>query len=143
MANYVATIRTPWSAERAFAYMADFRNFEKWDPGVSKSTFASGTAPGVGTSYDVKVTGTELRYVTREYEPPTRTEIEARSGLLTSYDIVDITPTETGCDVTYDATLKLNGVLGLADPILGLFFGRIGDRAAKGMAEALEGEKIR
>ena len=42
----------------------------------------------------------------------------------------------------YDAELELSGLLGLADPVLGLVFGRIGDRAAAGMAVALDGEIV-
>jgi len=41
--------------------------------------------------------------------------------------------------VTYDAELTLNGLLGLADPLLGLSFKRIGDRAAAGLIRALDG----
>ncbi len=44
--------------------------------------------------------------------------------------------------VTYDAELKLNGLLGLADPLLGLSFNRIGDRAATGLVRALDGKKV-
>ncbi|CAB4659805.1 unannotated protein [freshwater metagenome] len=44
--------------------------------------------------------------------------------------------------MTYDAELKLNGPLGLADPILRLTFGRIGDRAAAGLIRVLEGERL-
>ena len=42
--------------------------------------------------------------------------------------------------VTYDAVLKLKGVLGVSDPLLKLAFNRIGDRAAAGLVEALDGE---
>ena len=42
--------------------------------------------------------------------------------------------------MTYDAELLLNGVLGLANPMLGLVFNRIGDRAAAGLSKALGAE---
>ena len=41
--------------------------------------------------------------------------------------------------VTYDAELKLNGVLRCADFVLKPLFKRIGDRAAKGLTTALGG----
>ena len=44
--------------------------------------------------------------------------------------------------VTYDAELTLNGPLGLADPLLGIGFKRIGDRAAEGLIIALDGERV-
>lgn len=143
MAHYTTTIRTHLSAEEAFDYMADLRNFEEWDPGVKSSVLVTGTEPGEGAAYDVKVTGTELRYVTKSYDRPNRTVVEANSSLLRSYDVIEVTPTAEGCDVRYDATLELNGPLGLADPLLGLVFDRIGDRAAAGMEKALEGAKVR
>lgn len=143
MARYTTTIASPWPAPKAFAYMADLRNFAEWDPGVEKSVMQTGTDPGVGTSYDVTVGFTTLTYVTKEYDDPTRTVAEAQSALLRSYDIIEVTPTETGCEVFYDARLTLNGPLGLADPLLGLVFERIGDKAAAGMAQALDGTKLR
>jgi hypothetical protein len=38
--------------------------------------------------------------------------------------------------------LKLKGLLGLVDPLLGLMFNQIGDRAAAGLIEALAGERV-
>jgi len=40
------------------------------------------------------------------------------------------------------AELTLNGPLGLADPLLALVFDRIGDKAAAGMVDALDGKKL-
>ncbi|MBT8249727.1 MAG: SRPBCC family protein, partial [Acidimicrobiia bacterium] len=142
MARYTATIRTPWSPEKAFSYMSDLRNFEEWDPGVSSSKLVEGDEPGSDAAYDVKVSGTELRYETREFDPPRRTVVEARTALLRSYDIIEVTAAPGGTEVLYDATLELNGPLRIADPILGLFFKRIGDKAAGGMQNILEGERI-
>lgn len=142
MARYTTTVRSPWPADKAFHYMSDLRNFAEWDPGVSSSELVKGAEPGPDAAYDVKVTGTELRYETKEFETPTRTVVEAKSKLLRSYDIIEVVPTDTGCEVRYDATLELNGLLMLADPILRLVFKRIGDRAAAGMEKALAGTKV-
>lgn len=38
MTRYQTKLRTPLSAEQAFAYMADLRNFAEWDPGVRRVT---------------------------------------------------------------------------------------------------------
>ena len=45
MAKYVTSVRTQMSPESAFAYMADLRNFDEWDPGVSSVTQIDGDAP--------------------------------------------------------------------------------------------------
>jgi len=142
MARYTTTIASPWTVEKAFDYMADLRNFAEWDPGVKSSKITTGTEPAVGTEYDVTVGLTTLTYVTREFDRPQRTVAEANSALLRSYDIIEVTETNDGCEVFYDAELTLNGLFGLADPLLGLAFGRIGDKAAAGMVNALEGRKI-
>ena len=123
--------------------MADLRNFEEWDPGVKQSRMTAGTEPSVGAEYTVKVALIDLTYVTKECDAPTRTVAEAKTATLRSYDIIEVTETADGCEVFYDARLTLNGVLGIADPLLGLAFGRIGDKAAAGMAKALDGTKIR
>ena len=47
-----------------------------------------------------------------------------------------------GSLVTYDADLQLRGVLRIGDPLLALGFGRIGDRAAAGLRDALEGTAV-
>jgi hypothetical protein len=45
--------------------------------------------------------------------------------------------------VTYDAELQLKSVLKVADPLLGLAFRRIGDRAAVGLRRVLEGTEVK
>lgn len=143
MANYRCTIQSPMSPEAAFDYVADLRNLEEWDPGVSSSEFHSGTTPGVGTSYAVTAGGVDLVYETLEYEPPARKVFEAKTSLLRSYDIIEVVPgPDGGSTVTYDATLTLNGPLGLFDPVLGLFFNRIGDKAAGGLERTLNGVPV-
>lgn len=126
----------------AFEFMADARNFATWDPGVSSSVLVDGDRPGLGAAYDVRVTGTTLRYETTEFDPPDRVVLHADSTILSSHDIVTVVATAEGCEVTYDAELDLKSLLRLADPLLGLVFGRIGDRAAAGLESALEGERI-
>lgn len=143
MAHYVTTIRTEKSADEAFAYMADLENFAEWDPGVSLAEQVAGDGPGLGAEYRVKASGAELVYKVLEYDAPTRLVAEAKTTFFRSYDIIEVTERDGGCDVTYDATLELNGLLSIADFGLGLFFGRIGDKAAAGMVKALDGEKIR
>ena len=56
---------------------------------------------------------------------------------------IEVTPAGTGSTVRYEATLELKGILQFADPILGLVFNGIGDKAAAGMAKALESAKVR
>ena len=113
-------------------------------PGVSSSVQVAGDGPGPGAAYDVKASGAELRYVTLEYDEPKRAVVEAKTTFFRSYDIIEVEANDDGgCDVTYDATLELNGILGIADFGLKLLFDKIGDKAATGLVKALDGEKIR
>lgn len=143
MARFLTTIASPWSAEQAFEFMADLRNFEKWDDTVSSSTLVEGDEPGHGATFRVKVMAAELDYVITEYEAPTRAVAEATTRLLHSYDVIEVASTDDGCEVTYDAMLELRGVFGVANPMVGLFFDRIGNRASKGLAAALDGTRVR
>ena len=146
MARYVTLVRSPMSADEAFAYMADLRNFAEWDPGVTRVEQVAGDGGGADAVFDVAVKGVGgdlvLRYETREHEAPTRLLVEARSRAFTSIDVVTVEADGDGSVVTYDAELRLNGILGLGDPVLRLVFGRIGDRAASGLRRALDGVEV-
>ena len=146
MAHYAVSVRTPMSAEDAFAYMADLRNFAEWDPGVTNVEQVDGEGAGPSASFDVTVKGFPkdmvLRYHTIEFDPSTKVVARAASKMLTSLDTVTVTAGDDGSIVTYDAVLTLNGPLKLADPLLGLSFKRIGDRAAAGLIAALGGARV-
>jgi carbon monoxide dehydrogenase subunit G len=145
MARYVTTVSTPMSAAEAFAYMADVTHFAEWDPGVKRVVRVGGEGPGVGAAYDLTVQAggtTVMRYVVKEYDAPRRILLVARTLFLTSVDEVRVEASERGTLVTYDATLTLNGPLGLFDPLLRLAFRSIGDRAAAGLARALSGKVV-
>jgi carbon monoxide dehydrogenase subunit G len=144
MARYVVRIRTPLSPAVAFAFMADLTNFAQWDPGVVRAAQVVGARPGPDAAFDVTVKGMRkpLRYVTDEYEPPTRVVVQARSRTLTSLDVITVEPDDDGSVVTYDAQLTLNGVFAVGSPLLGGAFARIAERAADGLLQALNGTRL-
>ena len=146
MARYSTTVRTDMAPAEAFAFMADLRNFEDWDPGVQRATQVDGTGGGPDASFDVVVDapgkGLTLRYVTTEYDEPRRVVVKAESKMFTSLDRIDVEPDGTGSFVTYDAELTLNGPLGVFDLLLRPVFNRIGGRADDGLQRALDGEKV-
>jgi len=148
MARYLMHVRTPMPPAEAFAYMADLTNFAEWDPGVDRSEQVQGDGPGPDAAFDVAVQALgrsiTLRYDTITYEAPTTLVAFAESNVLTSLDTITVEPDSSGSGsvVTYDAVLKLKGLLGVADPLLGLSFKRIGDRAGAGLVTALAGERI-
>lgn len=147
MARYVVHVRTPMPPAQAFAYMADLTNFAEWDPGVDRVEQIGGDGAGRGAAFDVavKVPGRTmtLRYDTIAFDDASNTmTVFAENALLTSEDTITVEADGDGSIVTYDAELKLKGLLGLSDPLLGLTFKQIGDRASAGLVEALAGERV-
>ena len=146
MARFSTTVRTDMAPAEAFAFMADLRNFEDWDPGVQRATQVEGQGGGPDASFDVVVDapgkGLTLRYVTTEYDAPRHVVVRAESRMFTSLDRIDVEPDGAGSLVTYDAELRLNGPLGVFDLVLRPFFDRIGGRADDGLQRALAGEKV-
>ena len=84
-----------------------------------------------------------LRYDTIAFDDATATMTAfAENALLSSEDTITVEADGEGSIVTYDAELKLKGFLALSDPLLGLTFNQIGDRAAGGLVKALAGERV-
>ena len=138
MPRFVTTVSTPLSPTEAFAFMADVRRFSEWDPGVSQSVRVAGDG-AAGSAYDLTVAPgkTVMRYEVTAYDAPRLLRMVAKTRFLTSVDEVRVEPSAAGALVTYDAVLTMNGVLGVMNPLLGIAFNRIGDRAAAGLKRAL------
>ena len=144
MARYVTTVRTARTPQEVFAYLADLRNFAEWGPGVKAVSQVQGSGGGPDSVFDVTVAGLvgdlTLRYVTEDYNAPRNLLVVARSAVFTSIDRITVEPDGTGSVVTYDADLRLNGVLRVGDLGLRLVFGYIGDRAAAGLRRVLDAQ---
>lgn len=145
MPHYVTAVKTAWGAEEAFGFIADVRNFGRWDLRDRSVTTVDGD--GLGSVYDVEVrTGLVplvLQYEVVEWEAPRRLLLVARSTTRQSVDEIRVEPAGAGAVVTYDARLAMRGALRVVNPLLALAFGRIGDRAAAGLRRALGGEPPR
>lgn len=138
MPRYTVTVPSSKSSREAFSLMADMTTFDAWDPGISHVVQVAGSGPGSDAVFDVTVGSiagrpVTLRYETKEFVPDTRVLLVGKNALFTSIDVITIAPTSTGCDITYDAKLTLNGILSPMNIGLGLVFSKIGDRAAKGL----------
>jgi hypothetical protein len=144
MAHYQCRIRTPLAVADAFAYMEDVRNFAHWDPGVVSVTQLAGDGPGPDAIYDVLTSngGREnlFRYIVTAYDRPVGFTIVGKKPPFTSTDVITVEPHGDGSIVTYAADLDMPFPLSLADGWLKKIFDRIGDAAAAGLADALDGE---
>jgi hypothetical protein len=142
MARYTTTINSSKTPEEAFQFMADVRNFAQWDRNIIKVEQINGDGPGLNTVFDITVRGmggkpSVLRYTTVEYDEFTNVLVKGRNTIFTSVDRVLVTPTATGCDVTYDAILTANWIVAPMNLVLGGIFKKVGDSATKGLRKAL------
>ena len=144
MARYRTTITSSTPPDAAFDGLADFTTVADWDPGVSRAVRVDSGDIVVGSAFDVDVAlggrDVTFRYVITELARPDRVVLRAKRGPMVSLDTITVEPgPDGGSRVTYDAVLELRGVLKVADPLLALGFGKVGDRAAAGLADHLDG----
>jgi hypothetical protein len=142
MARYVTTVTSSKTPEDAFRYMADLRNFSDWDRNIVSVELIKGDGAGLHAVFDIAVRGvggrpSVLRYDTVEYDEFTNVLVKGRNALFTSIDRITVTPTATGCTVTYDATLIANWIVAPMNLFLGAVFKKIGDSATKGLRKVL------
>lgn len=132
MPRYVATIRSVWSAERAFAYMADFRNASEWDPSVISATALDEGPVREGSGFDLRIrSGRRLalyRYTVTALEAR-RITLRARTRAVDSVDTITVRDAGTGSEITYDATLVVKGALVLVTPLVARTFRRMAGAA--------------
>jgi carbon monoxide dehydrogenase subunit G len=145
MARYTTTVRTSWKPEEAFEYLAEFSHAAEWDPGIESGRNLSPDPLTVGARFEIQVSmmgrTTEMVYETIELDQPRKVVLRSETGALVSVDTLSFDPAPGGgTAVTYDADLTMKGPLRLLDPLLGLGFNRIADKARDGLAERLSGK---
>lgn len=141
MARFRASIETRWTPRQAFIYLSDFSTSAEWDPGVVEAECVGAGPVREGTEFHLvaEFLGRKnaLTYRVVEYEPPKAVTFVGENASVVSRDRIIFEPLATGTRVTYDADLRLKGVLRLADPLLGLAFNRVGGRALAQLREVL------
>lgn len=141
MPRYTTVINSTWDRPRAFAFMSDFSNAQEWDPGVAAAQRVGGDHVDVGSAFDLDVVFAgrtmTLRYQVAEMEPGRRVVFKASTDRLESVDTLTFQDAAGGTDVTYDALLTFKGIAALANPVLGLGFKRVGDRARDSLRNVL------
>ena len=141
MAHYRAALDTPREREDVFAYISDFSTSQEWDPGVVKAQRLNDAAVGEGTEFRLVAEflgrKTALTYRIVEYDPPRAVTLRGENATVISNDRITFEAADQGTRITYDAELVLKGPLRIADPLLGLAFNRVGDRALAGLKNKL------
>jgi Polyketide cyclase / dehydrase and lipid transport len=143
MARYQAALQSRWPAAETFAYLATFSNAVDWDPGVLASEQLDPGPVAVGTRFRLVVSFAgrhmPLTYRVTGYRPGREVMLAATSGPLCATDKIVVTGGAGGSAVSYQAEVRLRGPLRLLDPLLRPRFRAVADRAAAGLAHALEG----
>jgi carbon monoxide dehydrogenase subunit G len=141
VAHYTASIETPRPPAETFEYLSDFSTTEEWDPGVVTAERLGDAPIGKGTEFRVVADflgrKAALTYRIVQFEPGTDVTLRGENATVVSLDRITCEPSNGGTRVTYDADLALKGPLRIADPLLGLAFDRVGDRALDGLRDTL------
>ncbi|HUZ24025.1 MAG TPA: SRPBCC family protein [Streptosporangiaceae bacterium] len=146
MAHYQASMESGRSAADTFDYLARFSNAAEWDPGVVAGEQLDPDPVGEGTRFRLELAflgrRVSLTYLITQYVPGREVVLAAEGRLLKSTDRITVTAQGAVARVHYDADVRLQGPLGLLDPLLNRGFRTAADRAAAGLARALSTEHV-
>ena len=135
-------IDTALGIGEAYAFVADFANAERWDPGVASSARLDVGPLGVGARYrlGIRMGGrvAPMEYEITLLEAPRRVVLEGRGSGVRAVDDITFSATPSGTRIDYVAEIRLQGLLRLLAPFAGGAFRRIGEHARDGMQRALD-----
>ena len=124
MPSVSRTFTTTATPDAAYAYLADFRNAESWDPGT-RTCERTGGDGGVGTTYrnvsSFLGREVEVTYRTAELAPPTRVHLRGTNEQFEGHDIFEITASGRGSQVRYTAEMSFSGLSRLASPVVAAY----------------------
>ena len=126
--------------EKVFDYLKDFTHTEEWDPGTVTTTRESGDG-GVGTRYlnTSRFLGreTQLVYTVTELVPNQRLVLRGENDSVVATDTMTFAGDGDRTTVTYHADFDFQGAAKLAAPLLAPALKSLGDKAEKGLRDAL------
>ena len=135
-------IETTLPIEEAFAFIADFANSSRWDPGVANSERIDAGPVGLGARYrlGVRMRGrvAPMEYRITTFEPPTRVVLTGEGSNVSAVDEIVFERTATGTAIDYTADIRLGGWMRLVQPFAGGAFEKIARDALGGMQKALD-----
>jgi hypothetical protein len=142
MTTLVEHVTTPLAREAAFAYVADFSRQAEWDPNTVSSKRIDDGELGVGARFalDVKMgtRTTPMEYRITEYQAPAVVVLVGEGSGVWSQDRITFSEAPEGTRVDYVAEIKLSGLLGAIQPLLGRAFAGIAKGAVTGMKRELD-----
>ena len=135
-------ITTAQPIDDAFAFVADFGNLSRWDPGISASERVDEGPLRVGSTFRVMSefgrSSIPMEYEITEIAAPRRVVLIGTGSSITAIDTIDFEPTlDGGTRITYQADFHLRGPIRYFEFFLRPAFNRLGKRAMEGMSHAL------
>lgn len=121
-------------------YLKDFSHATEWDPGT-EACERNGSGPvQVGSTWHntSKIAGvsTELTYELTELTD-SRIQFVGTNETATSTDTIDIVPSGSGSEITYEANIEMKGAAKLATPFVKVVFEKIGNDTEEDMVTVL------
>jgi hypothetical protein len=142
MTTLLEHVTTPLAREAAFAYVADFSRQAEWDPNTVSSRRLDEGPLGVGARFALEVRlgsrTTPMEYRITEYQVPSRVVLVGEGSGVWSRDVIDFSEAPEGTHVSYEAEIRLSGLLGIVQPLLGRAFAGIARGAVAGMKRELD-----
>lgn len=142
MTRLMETLTSPIGRGAAFAYVADWSRQAEWDPNTTASAKIGEGGPEVGARYMLKVKmgprTVPMEYRITELEEPSRVVLVGEGNGIWTKDTITFSEVDGGTRVDYEAEIRLSGLLGLVQPLLGRAFDGIGKGAAAGMQRELD-----
>jgi carbon monoxide dehydrogenase subunit G len=135
-------LETALPRQEAFDYVADWGRQAEWDPNTVSSRRVGEGAPSIGARYALEVKmgprTVPMEYRITELSPPERVVLVGEGSGVWSEDVITFSDTATGTRVDYQAEIRLSGLLGLMEPLLGRAFDGIAKGAVKGLKRELD-----
>ena len=142
MTKLVESVETPLPMAAAFDYVADFSRQAEWDPNTLTSKRIDDGELGVGARFalDVKFgrKTAPMEYRITEYQAPTKVVLIGDGSGVWTEDVITFSETATGTRVDYEAEIKLSGLPGVVQPLLGRAFDGIARGVVAGMKRELD-----
>lgn len=144
MTKLIESVETALPREQAFDYVADWSRQAEWDPNTVSARRIGEGGPEVGARYALEVKmsrrSVPMEYRITELEAPSRIVLVGEGSGVWTEDVLTFSETPSGTRVDYQAEIKLSGVLGLIQPLLGRAFDGIGKGAVEGMKRELDAQ---
>lgn len=137
-------IETRLDQPTAFAFIADFANASRWDPGVATSEpiEAGQRQVGVGSRYrlGIRLRGkvSPMEYRITEHVPSSRVVLVGEGSGVSAVDVIEFQAIPSGTRIEYTADIRLAGLLRLVQPLLGGSFAKVAHDALSGMKRTLD-----